>query len=661
MHKSVNCKPTQKVDLYRSIITSCEDPCNNGVKLQVITCPNEKLDKNANVYIIDLDPSITCAQYMFGKGSIGDTKMIAFKEGMHVMFYNKHPYNSVSEIHFHRPGQAVTMEYLPEVGWTVIGYNGVEQSHASHWDVPEIITFRGNRPNYLYIMSTARRMPFADGKEQNSAQDGTLGQFRRDYLTVVDINPMSATYNQIVDRVYTNPSNVEPDELHHGHILHNRQYVIAPGLSSSAINIFSLRRSERHPKLVVRIEPEEVYKLGVSNLHTTHEFTHSWGEDIVISALSNRTSEANGRGNGPNGGFIMMKNSFEPPLSGFIKPTLTEMPYNYDFSLRECLGVFISTEWTSYGGDYGFDKGFFDPTQTGLVETYGHKITVWNIMTKEHIQTIDLRIGSPDQQSGIAKVPNSGEIPLEIRFLHREMQRIGIISCVSGLAPDPSNKVTGLKLDGGTIVAVYCPPGAETTGPNWKVKQVAFIPTWNGMIPAITDITLSTDEKTLYASCWAQGRLVQFDLTKVQDVIDGKLKGLPVLSDVWLGGLVAAPTPGHHIPDDNGNTKYHTDVVTEMNHKPLTGGPQMLRLSADNETLYVTNSLYSAWDDQFYGTSGPKSIHENGGWLMKINTGFRNGKRCKPMKVDRTFFIDFGNEPDGPTRAHEIHRYGMDH
>ena len=32
----------------------------------------------------------------------------------------------------------------------------------------------------------------------------------------------------------------------------------------------------------------------------------------------------------------------------------------------------------------------------------------------------------------------------------------------------------------------------------------------------------------------------------------------------------------------------------------LTGGPQMLQLSLDGKRLYVTNSLFSTWDNQFY-------------------------------------------------------------
>lgn len=34
--------------------------------------------------------------------------------------------------------------------------------------------------------------------------------------------------------------------------------------------------------------------------------------------------------------------------------------------------------------------------------------------------------------------------------------------------------------------------------------------------------------------------------------------------------------------------------------KRVPGGPQMIQLSLDGKRLYVTSSLYSAWDKQFY-------------------------------------------------------------
>ena len=75
--------------------------------------------------------------------------------------------------------------------------------------------------------------------------------------------------------------------------------------------------------------------------------------------------------------------------------------------------------------------------------------------------------------------------------------------------------------------------------------------------------------------------------------------------------------------------------------RALNGGPQMLQLSLDGRRLYVTNSLYSTWDNQFYP--------ELRSWLLRVNCGPDGG-----MELDPDFFVDFHDRPDGPARAHEV-------
>ena len=71
----------------------------------------------------------------------------------------------------------------------------------------------------------------------------------------------------------------------------------------------------------------------------------------------------------------------------------------------------------------------------------------------------------------------------------------------------------------------------------------------------------------------------------------------------------------------------------------------MLQLSLDGRRLYVTNSLFSSWDNQFY-----PDIAKSGSWLMQIVCDTDKGG----MTLNKNFFVDFGTEPDGPARAHEI-------
>jgi selenium-binding protein 1 len=142
---------------------------------------------------------------------------------------------------------------------------------------------------------------------------------------------------------------------------------------------------------------------------------------------------------------------------------------------------------------------------------------------------------------------------------------------------------------------------------------------WPFPVPSlITDIVLSMDDRFLYVSSWLHGDLRQYD---VSDPENPKLTG-----QLWLGGLLGKESEGG---------------------RELNGGPQMLQLSLDGRRLYVTNSLYSTWDNQFYP--------ELRSWLLKVN--------CLPdggMEVDPTFFVDFDDRPNGPARAHEVRFPGGD-
>jgi selenium-binding protein 1 len=126
------------------------------------------------------------------------------------------------------------------------------------------------------------------------------------------------------------------------------------------------------------------------------------------------------------------------------------------------------------------------------------------------------------------------------------------------------------------------------------------------------------DDRYLYLSNWLHGDLRQYDIS---DRSRPRLVG-----QLWLGGLL-------------GNA---TDADRE-----LSGGPQMLQLSLDGRRLYVTNSLYSTWDNQFYP--------ELRSWLLRVNCSPEGG-----MEVDNGFFLDFHDRSGGPARAHEVRLQGGD-
>ena len=85
--------------------------------------------------------------------------------------------------------------------------------------------------------------------------------------------------------------------------------------------------------------------------------------------------------------------------------------------------------------------------------------------------------------------------------------------------------------------------------------------------------------------------------------------------------------------------------------KRIEGAPQMLQLSLDGKRLYVTTSLFSPWDKQFY----PEMCNK-GSMMFIIDVDTKNGG----MQLNNDFMVDFGDEPDGPVLAHEIRYPGGD-
>jgi selenium-binding protein 1 len=71
----------------------------------------------------------------------------------------------------------------------------------------------------------------------------------------------------------------------------------------------------------------------------------------------------------------------------------------------------------------------------------------------------------------------------------------------------------------------------------------------------------------------------------------------------------------------------------------------MLQLSLDGQRLYVTNSILSNWDNQIY-----PEIARNGSFLVVLNCDTGKGG----LTLNERFLVDFGREPGGPARAHEI-------
>jgi selenium-binding protein 1 len=262
----------------------------------------------------------------------------------------------------------------------------------------------------------------------------------------------------------------------------------------------------------------------------------------------------------------------------------------------------ISSEW----GTPNMVKDGVNP-ELLLGGKYGHALHVWDLRTRKHLQALDL---GAEQQ-----------MVLELRPAHNPQRAYGFVGVVISLK-DLSSSVWMWYLD-------------QTNGKKhgeWKIKKVIEIPAepasaddlppllkgFGAVPPLVTDLNLSLDDRFLYVSCWGTGELQQYD---VSNPFEPKLVG-----SVKIGGIVKRTS--------------HPSAP----HKPLNGAPQMVEVSRDGKRVYLTNSLYTPWDAQFY----PDGIN---GWMTKLDVGANGG-----MAFDPKFFVEF----ESGMRPHQVRLEGGD-
>jgi selenium-binding protein 1 len=253
-------------------------------------------------------------------------------------------------------------------------------------------------------------------------------------------------------------------------------------------------------------------------------------------------------------------------------------PFNYDFWYQPRQDVLASSE---FGAPSAYEPGFdLDDVGKGR---YGSRVHFWSLSGRTLQQTVELG--------------ETGLVPLEMRWLHD---------------PDADQGFVGAALSS-TMWRFHRENGSYSADNVIAVESVEQ-EGWPFPVPGlITDLVVSMDDRFLYFSNWLHGDLRQYDIS---DPAHPRLTGM-----LQLGGVLGRPS-------DAG--------------RDLDGGPQMLQLSLDGRRLYVTNSLYSTWDNQFYP--------ELRSWLLRVNCGPDGG-----MELDPDFFVDFQ-----PARAHEVRLPGGD-
>lgn len=423
---------------------------------------------------------------------------------------------------------------------------------------------------------------------------------RPDQLAVVDVDPQSATYGQVVGRLEL-PGSGE-NELHpfgwnacssalcpmapHPHL--ERRYLILPGTRSWRIYIVDTRPDPKHPRIAKVIEPEELARrTGYSRPHTVH----CGPAGIYVSCLGSAAGD-----DGPGGVFIMDHYTFAP--LGRFEVDRGPQYLAYDFWWHIAHDVIVTSEW---GTPRQVENGLLP--EALLEQQYGKALHFWDARSRRHIQEV--------------RFPDGYQMPLELRSAHdptKLYRFVGVVINVKDLSAS---------------LWVWYREGGE-----FKIKEIATIPArpedpdrlppllkgFGAVPPLVTDIALSLADRFLYASCWGTGQLLQFD---VSDPFEAKLVG-----EIQIGGI------GRHTPRPSG--------------KPMQGDPQMVEVSRNGRRLYFTNSLYDAWDPQFY----PDGVR---GCLVKANVLPGGGMEDRPRDLRRLRRPQGAPGPAGGRRL--LHRF----
>jgi len=283
----------------------------------------------------------------------------------------------------------------------------------------------------------------------------------------------------------------------------------------------------------------------------------------------------------------------------------------YDFWYQPYFDVMVASEW---GAPKLFKRGYRS-TDIENPKDYGRSLNFYRWSDHTLIQTINLG--------------EEGITPLEIRFLHNPKKAEGFVGCALN-----SNLYRFYRPDEKREEFV-CEKVVDI--PNKRIRKNGVESELGGMM---ADILISLDDKWLYMNNWLHGDVRQYDIS---DTAHPRLA-----AQIFLGGIAARDADVEIIEDKELD---YVPEPTVLRGRKLEGAPQMLQLSLDGKRLYVSSSLYSPWDKQFY----PKMV-EKGGHIVQLDVNTEEGG----LKLNEKFFIDFGNEPYGPTLPHEMRYPGGD-
>ena len=379
-----------------------------------------------------------------------------------------------------------------------------------------------------------------------------------DKLVTVDVKPGSPTYGKVISSVSVDGRN----EAHHGGFTDDRHQLWLAGLDTSRIFIFDIYTDPAKPKLVKTIDNFAETTGGAVGPHGAYALPGR----VLIPCLSN-TKDKGGRtalveysndGNYIATHWLPTKDNARGAADAQFADG-----YGYDARVlprKNALLTSSFTGWNNYTMEFG--KMTSDPE---AMKHFGQTMVMWDFHTR--------------QPKKVFQVPGA---PLEIRWAWGVQHNYAFTAAALG----------------SKLWLIY----ADDHG-DWQAKDVAPIGEAKGGVLPV-DISLSADDKTLFVSCFGDGKCRVFDVSDPQ----------------------------------------HPKQIYE---KQIGKQVNMVSESWDGKRLYFTSSLLANWD---------KKGADNEQFLRAFAW---DGKELKPafdldftaLKLGRAHHMLFGSTKLGPNRT----------
>lgn len=377
-----------------------------------------------------------------------------------------------------------------------------------------------------------------------------------DKLVVVDLKPGSSRYGKVINSYSVGGRH----EAHHGGFTDDRRHLWLSGLESSKIFIFDVHSRPNMPLHVKTIDDFEKVTGGAVGPHGVYALPGR----VLVPCLSNakdkdgRTAlvEYSNEGDFITTHWLPAKGAAGLPGAEFADG------YGYDARVLPRKNVLLTTSFTGWNN---YTREFGDLVKDAeAMKQFGGSMVLWDFHTRK--------------PKKVFSVPGA---PLEVRWAWGEKRNYAFTA-------------TALT---SKIWLCY-----EDKGGEWQAKEVATIGGEGGVLPV--DISLSADDRTLFVSCFGDGKVRVFDVSNP------------------------------HEP----RRLYEETIGKQLN---------MVSQSWDGKRLYFSSSLLARWDKKGYDNEQFVKAYawEGKGLKPKFELDFTS------LKLGRPHHMLFGSTKVGGNRV----------